>query len=40
MTTVIQCNGNRREDFHYVDGEKDSMIIDLEVIISQSTMLN
>ena len=21
ITTVIQCNGNRREDFHYVDGE-------------------
>ena len=21
VTTVIQCNGNRREDFHYVDGE-------------------
>ena len=21
MTTVIQCNGNRREDYHYVDGE-------------------
>ena len=20
VTTVIQCNGNRREDFHYVDG--------------------
>ena len=40
VTTVIQCNGNRREDFHYVDGEKDSMIIDLEVILSQATMLN
>ena len=22
VTTVIQCNGNRREDFHYVDGEE------------------
>ena len=22
VTTVIQCNGNRREDFHYVDGEQ------------------
>lgn len=21
VTTVIQCNGNRREDFHYFDGE-------------------
>jgi sulfite oxidase len=21
VTTVIQCNGNRREDFHYYDGE-------------------
>jgi len=21
VTTVIQCNGNRREDFHYIDGE-------------------
>jgi len=21
VTTVIQCNGNRREDFHYVDGK-------------------
>lgn len=21
VTTVIQCNGNRREDFHYLDGE-------------------
>ena len=21
VTTVIQCNGNRREDCHYVDGE-------------------
>lgn len=21
ITTVIQCNGNRREDFHYIDGE-------------------
>ena len=21
ITTVIQCNGNRREDFHYLDGE-------------------
>ena len=22
VTTVIQCNGNRREDFHYVVGKK------------------
>lgn len=21
VTTVIQCNGNRREDFHYIDGK-------------------
>ena len=21
ITTVIQCNGNRREDFHYFDGD-------------------
>lgn len=21
VTTVIQCNGNRREDYHYIDGE-------------------
>ena len=21
VTTVIQCNGNRREDFHYLDGK-------------------
>merc|ERR1711988_1420299 len=21
ITTVIQCNGNRREDYHYYDGE-------------------
>ena len=21
VTTVIQCNGNRREDFHYFDGK-------------------
>ena len=21
VTTIIQCNGNRREDFHYIDGE-------------------
>ena len=21
VTTVIQCNGNRREDFHFYDGE-------------------
>ena len=23
VTTVIQCNGNRREDFHYLDGERE-----------------
>ena len=21
VTTVIQCNGNRREDYHFIDGE-------------------
>merc|ERR1719486_725771 len=21
VTTVIQCNGNRREDYHYIDGK-------------------
>ena len=24
VTTVIQCNGNRREDFHYLDGKTPS----------------
>lgn len=27
VTTVIQCNGNRREDFHFVDGMTSSFII-------------